>query len=208
MAPDLDPAAEWTVLGCWLLFAAVWLTGWIYNLVRAPKIERRRLSPSVVLGAIMAYAVSWLIPSRIWDVLWIDNPSLRNAGIALVLAGTAFALWARATLGTMWSGTPTRRAGHTLRTNGPFALTRHPIYTGFLAMLAGTALAFGLGTWIGPVVAGAIALFFKIRDEERLMCEAFGAQYDAYRSRVPAIVPFARLASKGASAGIRPTSGG
>jgi protein-S-isoprenylcysteine O-methyltransferase Ste14 len=204
--PELDPATEWTVLGCWLLFVAIWLIGWIYNLVRAPKIELRRLSPKVVLGAVAVYAISWLIPGRVWDALWIDNPTLREAGVALVVAGTAFALWGRAALGTMWSGTPVRRAGHQLRTTGPFALVRHPIYTGFLTMLIGTALACGLGSYVGPVIAGALALFFKIRDEERLMCDAFGAQYDAYRERVPALVPIPRPRARSSPAVFRPSS--
>ncbi|MBV8152955.1 MAG: isoprenylcysteine carboxylmethyltransferase family protein [Candidatus Eremiobacteraeota bacterium] len=191
--PDLDPATEWTVLGCWLLFVAVWLIGWIYNLLRAPRIERRRLSPSVIVGAVIVYAISWCVPTRVWDALWVDSAPLRYAGIVLVLAGTGFAMWARVTLGTMWTGAPAQRAGHRLCTTGPFALARHPIYTGFLTMLIGTACACGLGSWTGPVVAGAIALFFKIRDEEKLMHETFGSQYDAYRARVPALIPLPRL---------------
>ena len=192
MPPDLDPAIEWTVLACWLLSVAVWLIGWIYNLLRAPKIARRRLSPWILAGAVAAYAISWSIPDRVWDAISFDNAVLRDAGLVLVLAGTAFALWARVTLGTMWSGTPAQRALHRLHTGGPFALTRHPIYTGFLAMLAGTAMVYGLGSWTGPVIAGAVALFFKIRDEEKLMLETFGERYEAYRSRVSALIPFPR----------------
>jgi protein-S-isoprenylcysteine O-methyltransferase Ste14 len=193
MSADLDPVTEFTLFGCWMLFVAVWVAGWIYNLMRAPKARRRKLSPWIFVGGAIAYAISWLVPSRVWDFLAVDHWAFRDIGVALVLGGTAFAIWARIVLGTMWSGIPSLREGHCLRTTGPFSITRHPIYTGFLAMLIGTALVYGLGSWTGPVVAGAIALFFKIRDEEKLMLETFGEQYETYRSRVYALVPFPRF---------------
>ena len=64
------------------------------------------------------------------------------AGI-LCIAGLAFCVWARATLGRNWSGTITLKEGHELIERGPYRLVRHPIYTGLLAMFLATALAFG-----------------------------------------------------------------
>ena len=188
-----DPVTEWTIIGCWLVFAAVWIGGWIYNLVRAPKVERRKISPSVLLGAGIAWFASWLVPTNVWEALVVDSPALHVAGLALVFAGTAFALWARFTLGTMWTGIPSQRAGHRLQTTGPFAVVRHPIYTGVLSMLAGTALAMGLGVWLGPLLAGSIGLALKMRDEERLMLDTFGPEYEAYRARVRALLPLPRF---------------
>jgi protein-S-isoprenylcysteine O-methyltransferase Ste14 len=193
MPYDPGPVIVWTVLSCWLIFAGVWVAGWIYNLLRAPKVERRFISPSVLVGAGVAWFASWLVPTSVWDALVVVSPALQGIGIALVIAGTAFALWARFTLGTMWTGIPSRRAGHALRTNGPFAVARHPIYTGVLAMLVGTALACGVGSWAGPVIAGAIGLALKMRIEEKLLLDAFGSEYEAYRARVRALLPFPRF---------------
>ena len=190
------PAVVWTVLSCWLIFAAVWLVGWIYNLVRAPKVERRKISPSILAGAGIAWLASWFVPRSVWDVLALNSPVLSNAGVALVLAGTAFALWARAVLGTMWTGLPSQRAGHRLRTTGPFSIVRHPIYSGVLAMLAGTAMVYGFGVWTGPLIAGAVGLALKMRVEENLLLEAFGPEYQAYRARVPALLPLPRFGKK------------
>jgi len=170
-------------MGCWLIFAVTWIVGWIYNLVRSPKIERRRFSPMVLVGAGALWLVSWLIPARVWDAVTVDHWAFRDLGTALLVAGTAFALWARVTMGTMWSGIPAQRAGHVLCTTGPFAITRHPIYAGVLAMLLGTALVYGLGSWLAPVLAAAIGLSLKIRDEEKLMSETFGDEYARYRRR-------------------------
>jgi protein-S-isoprenylcysteine O-methyltransferase Ste14 len=188
-----DPAVEWTVVSCWLLFAAVWIAGWIYNLLRAPKVERRAISPSVLAGAGIAWFVSWLVPQSVWNALVVVSPVLQGMGIALVVAGTGFALWARAALGIMWNGIPSRRAGHELRTKGPFSIARHPIYTGVLAMLVGTALACGVGPFAGPVIAGAIGLALKMRVEEKILLETFGTDYEAYRARVRALLPIPRF---------------
>jgi len=191
MPVELDPVAEWTLLGCWLIFVATWLAGWIYNLLRAPKVERRHLSPIIFVDAAIVWIVAALVPQRVWDALTVYSLPLRECGIAVLIAGTGFAVWARITLGRMWTGIPAVRAGHTLCTTGPFAIVRHPIYTGVTAMLAGTALIYGFGAWTAPAVVVLLGLTLKIRVEERLMRETFGERYDEYRRRVPAIVPVA-----------------
>jgi len=67
---------------------------------------------------------------------------------------------------------------------------RHPIYTGLLFGLIGSALA--LGQWRGllAVAIFLLAVLRKIRLEERWMRERFGVAYDDYRARVKALVPF------------------
>jgi protein-S-isoprenylcysteine O-methyltransferase Ste14 len=54
-----------------------------------------------------------------------------------------FTLWARFSLGTMWSVAPKVKGDHQLRTHGPYAVTRHPIYTGLLGMMLGATLLAG-----------------------------------------------------------------
>ena len=76
MPYDPDPAVVWTVLGCWLIFAGVWIAGWIYNFLHAPKVERRSISPTVLLGAGIAWFISWLIPTSVWDALLVVSPVL------------------------------------------------------------------------------------------------------------------------------------
>jgi protein-S-isoprenylcysteine O-methyltransferase Ste14 len=193
MTSDLDPVTEWAMLACWLCFLGVWLTGWLYNLRCAPKIERRRLSPVVLLGAVLAWGISASIPEPVWDVMTVNAVAVRQAGVLLLIVGTALAVWGRVALGTMWTGAPAQRARHKLCTAGPFAIVRHPIYLGVLAMLAGTAAVYGFGSWTGPVVAAAIGLGLKIRVEERLMLETFGREYEAYRRRVRGLLPLPHL---------------
>jgi protein-S-isoprenylcysteine O-methyltransferase Ste14 len=118
---------------------------------------------------------------------------LTVVALAILVAATAFTLWARFALGTMWSGAPAVKEGHRLRTDGPYAITRHPIYTGMLGMVLGGVLLAGLGRWvlIFPVIL--VLLEVKIHTEEELMLAAFPDDYPRYRQRVPQLVPGLRL---------------
>jgi protein-S-isoprenylcysteine O-methyltransferase Ste14 len=108
----------------------------------------------------------------------------------ITAAGLLFTVWARVYLGRNWSGVVTIKQGHELIDTGPYALVRHPIYTGLLVAFIGSAVA--LGEWRGllAVLIAWAALWRKLRLEERWMTERFGEQYVAYCQRVPALVPF------------------
>src|SRR5579872_4508963 len=93
------------------------------------------------------------------------------------------------------------KRGHELRTTGPYGITRHPIYTGVLGMLAGTALIDGLGRWVLSFVVIAVALEVKIAMEESLMRQTFGPQYAEYQRRVPQLIPGLRWGGRGERVG-------
>lgn len=103
--------------------------------------------------------------------------------------GLLFTVWARRHIGRNWSITVTVKEGHELIISGPYALVRHPIYTGLLLAFVGSALA--RAEWRGIL---AIALVFwslwrKLHIEERWMSEAFGEAYQNYCRQVPALLP-------------------
>ena len=109
---------------------------------------------------------------------------------ALVVVGLSFSALARAWLGSNWSAEVTVKQGHELVRSGPYTLVRHPIYTGMLLALAGTALM--VGKWralIGLALMSA-ALLRKLTIEERFMTDQFGVAYARYRAEVPALIPF------------------
>jgi len=111
-------------------------------------------------------------------------------GAAVTLYGLLFSVWARHCLGTNWSQAVTLKEGHELITSGPYALVRHPIYTGLLLVVLGCAIA--RGEWRG-LVAFAIVfgeLWHKLSLEEKWMREQFGESYTAYSQRVSALVPY------------------
>ena len=124
--------------------------------------------------------------------LWPRSFALYWTGVALLAAGLLFAVWARVHLGRNWSGAVTVKEGHELIRTGPYKLTRHPIYSGLLLAVIGTAITSGtLRAWVGVVII-AIAFAVKVRAEERFMRETFPGEYERYCEEVPALVPFTK----------------
>lgn len=111
-------------------------------------------------------------------------------GLSLDLAGIALAIWARLTLGDNWSGFITVKRGHTLVQRGPYAVIRHPIYTGLLLAMAGTALTVGRAASYLGVALGLAAFLIRVRDEDAVMAEEFPAAHRTYRARTKALIPF------------------
>jgi protein-S-isoprenylcysteine O-methyltransferase Ste14 len=175
--------------GCWAAFLLVWVVGALYNACRGPRArERSARGPSWLVG-VAALSVIYVHPAWIdWRSLSLSSPWMRAAGIAVLLSSTAFTLWARLALGTMWSSSAVVKTGHALRTDGPYAVTRHPIYTGLAGMLLGTALISDLGRWVAVVALGVTFFALKARAEERLLSGAF-PEYECYRRRVPQLIP-------------------
>jgi protein-S-isoprenylcysteine O-methyltransferase Ste14 len=112
------------------------------------------------------------------------------SGLILTLLGVGFAVWARVYLGKNWSSMPAIKVDHKLIRTGPYSLVRHPIYTGILFGIAGTAIIIG-----EPVVLIAFLLIlvislWKIQMEEKYLQEEFGEDYTRYKKEVPALIPF------------------
>jgi protein-S-isoprenylcysteine O-methyltransferase Ste14 len=183
------------MLGLWL----AWLLSWVIAALGAKTTQRRES-----LGSRLSHVVPLLIgvalivwPRVPWE--WLSLPLLPHrpltyaVGLALVMLGLAFTVWARLHLGRNWSGTVTLKERHELIRSGPYAYVRHPIYTGLLVALLGSAVACGeLRAMIGlGVVAGAFIR--KLRIEERFMRGIFPGRYQRYCAEVPALVPFTKL---------------
>jgi protein-S-isoprenylcysteine O-methyltransferase Ste14 len=205
----MTPSQERTLaliglVACWGAFALTWLAGAYYNALRGP--EKRRGTPFV--SAVFFGWVVWMIarftPHSAWRPLMVDAAWVRVLGLVLLAGFTMFTLWARLVLGTMWNAAPTVKEGHRLRTDGPYAITRHPIYTGILGMMLGTTLLVGVGPWVLLFPIGLVILEIKIRVEERLMLAEFPDDYPRYRRRVPQLIPGARLLRRGGVADALP----
>jgi protein-S-isoprenylcysteine O-methyltransferase Ste14 len=176
----------------WVSWAAYW---WVLS--RNVKATTRRET----LGSLLAHGVPLALAAVLLGVPRIALPVLGDrflpmtpwpfwAGAALTAGGLLFAVWARRHIGMNWSGIVTVKEGHELVTSGPYAIVRHPIYTGLLLALVGSALARTEWRGIVAVVIASWALWRKLRIEERWMREQFGEAYEAYRSRVAALIPF------------------
>ncbi|MGW3032985.1 methyltransferase family protein [Streptomyces sp. NPDC001178] len=185
---------------CVLVFVVAWIAGAVYFGAKSQAGLRgwarglRRTLPRRLLLTVGALALSTLVRhSRgFWRHLQFWQPELALLGALLAVASTALLLWARWVLGTMWASVPMVRDHHELRTDGPHRLVRHPIYTGLLGLVTGSMLACGFGVWIALMVVSIPWLLRRVRVEDGLMAGQFGTSYDAYRARVPALIPHLR----------------
>lgn len=175
---------------CWGLVLVTWIAGALYwgrdsrGRRRGP--GRALWSTGLVVGTILVVRLFWHDVGQLTDhSRWIELP-----GLVLLVASTGFTIWARVRLGRMWSASPNMlQPDHELRTEGPYAITRHPIYTGLFGMVLGTVLLNGLGSSLAILIGVAVFLATRIPVEERLMTQAFPDEYGRYRERVPVLVP-------------------
>ncbi len=182
---------QWYLL-TWGVVIVVWVAGAIYNALFGPKVvERRWEAPGLswLVGIALYVLARRVLPGEWWALFTLESSWLRTVGIVILLLSTVFVLWARWVLGTLWSGTAMVKQDHKLRTQGPYRVTRHPIYTGLLGMMFGTMLMNGFGILLPAVLAMLVFFEWKIRSEEALMTRTFGEQYIEYKRRVPQLIP-------------------
>ena len=187
--PHLDP---FSVVGyTWEILGAVWLAGMAFT----KRTVRAQSNKSRLFQMALALLGFFLLGSRWFSAGWLGMrflppvPNLELGGVALTLIGCAFAIWARLTLGTNWSGRATVKAGHELIVRGPYAVARHPIYTGLLLAAVGTAMAAAEWRCLLGLALLVIVFAAKIGAEERLMLQTFPDAYPLYRQRVKALIP-------------------
>jgi len=184
---DVDSAIGYT----WEALGIVWLAGLAFT----KRTVRRQPSGARLFYIVLALTGFTLLGSHWFEYGWFtvrfvsQSRTVGLVGLGVTIAGCLFAIWARLTLGSNWSGQATVKAGHVLVTTGPYALARHPIYTGLLTASLGTALAIGEMRCIFGLIIIVLALMIKMSQEERLMLQTFPQAYPQYRRRVKALIP-------------------
>lgn len=161
----------------------------------APDQKRDPLSIVGIVLQGLSYGIAWGVRRRwftpITSVGGAAEIALSILTIALAISSVWFFAAAVRTLGQQWSLAARVLQGHRLVTEGPYSIVRNPIYTGMFGMLLATGVA--VSHWIGLLFA--VIVFFagtmiRVRSEEKLLREAFGAQFEAYARKVPAVIPF------------------
>jgi len=177
--------------GLLILFVITWLAAALWAGRKTGSMAPRELAPLYGGGLLFcigfAAAVHWIPAMK--ERLWPSHPALEWPMVALCGAGLAFCWWARLHLGRLWAGGVIVREGHRVVDTGPYALVRHPIYSGvFVAMMAAAAVR---ARPAAIALAAGLIVFFalKARIEERFLRQELGAAYDEYRARVPMLVP-------------------
>ena len=186
------PLALNIISDCWILFAVIWLVAAFWtkrSVYQESRWQRLGYMIPILIGGYLVFKGQRLSDPLAFRIIpHVD--ALAWTGIALCIVGLAFCIWARFTLGQNWSGSVTLKGGHELITRGPYALVRHPIYTGLLTMFVATVLVLGHVAGIIAMPLVFVSIWIKLRHEEKLMLQKFPDQYAAYQRRVKRLIPF------------------
>jgi len=175
---------------CW----GVGIAYWIVSAFSAKRTKEQSPVPHRLFYFVLTVAAALLLnaSARItnWNRTIIPQTAVSGvSGDVVLFAGLLIAVWARRTLGGNWSGRVMLKEDHELIQRGPYRVVRHPIYSGLLLMILGTAILIGQ---VGGFVVLAFCfcgLWVKLKREEALLNKHF-PEYPAYKSRTTALVPF------------------
>jgi protein-S-isoprenylcysteine O-methyltransferase Ste14 len=180
-------------------FPVVWIAFLIYWRIKAANTKStQRLEPAasgilrllIILVAIVLLSTTWI------PLPWLYRPVWRAGfwpfwlGAAVTVSGLLFAVWAREHLGRNWSSQVSIKQDHELITTGPYAVVRHPIYTGILAGFLGLAIALSEVRGFVVFVLFFLVFWAKLSKEEQWMSSQFGETYAKYVDRTAALVPY------------------
>jgi protein-S-isoprenylcysteine O-methyltransferase Ste14 len=122
-------------------------------------------------------APAWTVPG------WVDR-----IGSVLGVLGVVWLIGGAVSLGRSLTALPVPVEHGVLKTGGLYRLSRHPIYTGVLALAASAAMRAGA---VAPIVLALVllaVLSVKARFEERILAATYPG-YAAYAARTPRFVP-------------------
>jgi protein-S-isoprenylcysteine O-methyltransferase Ste14 len=177
----------------WLVF----FVGFRWFQFRRPKKREKRRDRGSVIGIVLqvaAYAIIWVIERPLFAPV-LPMPTWAEVVVAIVTLTIAVgSIWlvfsAVQALGAQWAYVARVTEGHRLITEGPYGWVRNPIYAGMLGMMLATGLA--VSNWIAfpiAITVFGVGTYIRVSREEKLLHSEFGAQWEEYKRRVPAVLP-------------------
>ena len=176
-----------------VIILVLWIAFWIYWLAAATGVRsgRTRWGRFVGVRIVLVLLALLLIRSRAFKggQTITKDPWLQAIGLVVFLAGLALAIWARRYLGRNWGMPMTEKVDPELVTTGPYSRVRHPIYSGIILAMIGTAIAVSWYWLLAVILLGAYFVFSAV-NEERYMAGVFPDTYPAYKRSTKMLLPF------------------
>ena len=177
-------------IGCW----GVGIAFWILSAFSVKRTKEQPPLPHRLFYFVLTASAAILLNGSARIINWNRNvlPHTVATGILgdlLVFVGLFIAIWARITLGGNWSARVTLKENHEMIERGPYRVVRHPIYSGLLLLILGTAILTGQVGGFVVLAFSACGLWVKLRREEALLTKHF-PEYSEYMCRTTALVPF------------------
>ena len=181
------PLIALTAITIVLGVASLFTEGHIGSGVREDRSNRWVIAALGALGFVDAYLPAYTDQH---DILTFGGEGVRWFGVSLYAAGGVLRIAPVFVLGRRFSGLVAIQPGHRLVTSGIYRVIRHPSYLGLLVNALGWGLAFRAGVGVFIAVLMLIVVIARIKAEERLLRETFGAEYDAYRACTWRLIPY------------------
>ncbi|HEV2211931.1 MAG TPA: isoprenylcysteine carboxylmethyltransferase family protein [Gammaproteobacteria bacterium] len=182
----------WLIPAFWLVFIAYWVV-MAFSAKRSlgSRDWHKQIGYRLLILFIVLIALRFPGSRRAMRVIVGYRPDelLGLIGAVICGLGVAFAIWARTVLGRNWGMPMSHKQDPELVTGGPYAYVRHPIYTGVLFALLGSAIGQNL-VWCLPLLPAVAYFVYSARQEEKLMLQQFPQQYRAYMQRSKMLLPF------------------
>jgi protein-S-isoprenylcysteine O-methyltransferase Ste14 len=169
-----------------------WVAFWVYWLLASANSKRGTTRWGQFAGFRIGIVLVVLLLLRLRLVqghAGVTNPWLWGVGLGVFVLGLALAVWARIYIGRNWGMPMSRKDEPELVTTGPYHTIRHPIYSGLILGMIGTAIAVSWYWVIAVVLMGAYFIYSAVH-EERYMAEQFPAAYPDYKRSTKMLVPF------------------
>ena len=187
---DFSSQREW-INALWILFGLYWLVS-AFKRKKTKQRESWTQRFRYVLPLVVAF---YLLSRPEAHYGWLGarfvpaSDAAGWVGVLLTAAGVAMAFWARWHLGTNWSGVVTLKEGHELIRTGPYRTIRHPIYTGILLALLGTAVAVGEVRGLLALAVAWLSFYIKARREESFLTQEFGPGFAEHTKHTGMFLP-------------------
>jgi protein-S-isoprenylcysteine O-methyltransferase Ste14 len=179
---------NYLVLLFWVVFRVYWFVSAI-GVKKTIRNDEWRRDAGIRIALVAIVIILFEVGSR-WHLLGYQfGQGVQLAGVVLCGLGVAFAIWARWHLGRNWSGAPSIKEGHELVMSGPYHFVRHPIYTGMLLAILGSALVLGV-VWAAVFFIFCVNFLYRIPVEEKYMMQLFPKTYPAYKKGTKSLIPF------------------
>jgi protein-S-isoprenylcysteine O-methyltransferase Ste14 len=186
---------SWLIFALWLTLVAYWVLAsrsrrasfggqWMWWREVAVRLGFFAL----LMLAVQVAALRHALPNA--PAYALSTSPLRGLiGCVLCVLGIALAVLARAHLepGGLTAGSDRRNAG--LITTGPYALVRHPLYSGLLLAVLGSAIGQSV-LWLLPLIVYGPLFIISARREEKRLLEQFPESYPAYMKQTKMLLPF------------------
>ena len=176
-----------------IIIFVCWAAFWIYWLAASVGVKSGRTRWGRFAGSRVAIILVLLLLVRLKFFKGrhtvVSDPLLQGIGLVIVLLGLGLAIWARVYLGRNWGMPMTEKADPELVTTGPYSAIRHPIYSGLILAMIGTAIAVSVYWLIAVVVLGGYFIYSAVM-EERYMAGKFPDTYPRYQRETKMLIPY------------------